>query len=57
MFGLFKHTVGMSTVTECLSELPALPAWISDGAGGDGFVEAVDKILAARRQVPSNCGS
>lgn len=45
MFGHFKHTLGVSTVRDCLEELPFKPAWISAGAGGSGFVEAADAIL------------
>lgn len=48
MFGYFRHTLGVSTLRECLNELPHLPAWISDGPGGAGFVEAVEAILASR---------
>ena len=48
MFGFFKHTVGVSTVVDYLSELPVPPAWITDGPGGAGFVEFANAILRAR---------
>ncbi|BDA54047.1 HAD-IIB family hydrolase [Raoultella ornithinolytica] len=45
MFAGFRHTLGMSTLRHHLATIPALPAWISVGPGGDGFIEGVDKIL------------
>lgn len=48
MFGHFKHTLGVSTIHDCLDELPFKPAWVSAGAGGSGFVEAADAILRGR---------
>jgi HAD superfamily hydrolase (TIGR01484 family) len=48
MFGFFRHTVGVSTVTRYLSDIPTPPAWISIGPGGAGFVEAADAVLLAR---------
>ena len=48
MFGFFKHTVGVNTVVDYLSELPVPPAWITDGPGGAGFVEFANAILLAR---------
>ncbi|HYS66299.1 MAG TPA: HAD-IIB family hydrolase [Paraburkholderia sp.] len=48
MFEFFKHTVGVSTVREYLSELPVPPAWITKGPGGEGFVEAANAVIAAR---------
>lgn len=50
MFAFFRHTLGVSTVAECIDQLPTLPAWISAGPGGSGFVEAADAILAGRGQ-------
>lgn len=47
-FGAFRHTVGVSTVVQYRDEIPVLPRWITEGPGGDGFVEAADAILAAR---------
>jgi len=48
MFGHFKHTLGVSTIHDCLDELPFKPAWVSAGAGGSGYVEAADAILKGR---------
>lgn len=48
MFGFFRHSVGVSTVTRYLDEIPTPPAWITDGPGGSGFVEAADAVLRAR---------
>lgn len=48
MFGCFRHSVGVSTVTRYLDEIPTPPAWITEGPGGSGFVEAADAVLRAR---------
>jgi len=48
MFGFFRHTVGVSTVTRYLPEIPTPPNWITTGPGGAGFVEAADAVIAAR---------
>jgi len=48
MFSYFRHTVGVSTVTRYLSEIPIPPNWIAAGPGGAGFVEAADAVIAAR---------
>lgn len=49
MFSFFKHTVGVSTVVNCLPQLPKPPTWITSGPGGAGFVEFVDVILNRHR--------
>lgn len=48
MFSFFDHTVGVSTVRDYLSQLPRAPAWITEGPGGDGFVEMVNRVLGDR---------
>lgn len=53
MFGFFEHTVGVSTVQRYLSQIPTPPAWITAGPGGDGFVEAVEAVIASRSQSSS----
>ena len=45
MFAFFRHTVGVSTVRHYLHEIPIPPQWITQGPGGDGFVEMVDAVL------------
>lgn len=49
MFAFFQHTVGVSTVTEYLHDIPVPPRWISRGPGGAGFVEAASAVIAARQ--------
>lgn len=49
MFGFFHHTVGVSTVTQYLSEIPVAPNWITTGPGGAGFVEAADAVIRSRQ--------
>jgi HAD superfamily hydrolase (TIGR01484 family) len=48
MFGFFANSVGVANVAQCLDRLPALPRWITGGAGGAGFVEVADALLRAR---------
>lgn len=52
MFAFFRHTVGVSTVTEYLQSLPVAPAWVTRGPGGAGFVEIADAVLASRERIP-----
>lgn len=47
MFGFFKHTVGVSTVRRYLHDIPIPPAWVTQGPGGEGFVEVADAVIAA----------
>ncbi len=48
MFGFFRHTVGVSTVTRYLSEIPVHRHRIAAGPGGAGFVEVADAVIRAR---------
>lgn len=48
MFAHVAKSAGVSTVTEHLADIPRPPAWVTRGAGGAGFVEVADAILAAR---------
>jgi HAD superfamily hydrolase (TIGR01484 family) len=48
MFGFFPHTVGVSTVCDYAERMPALPRWITKGAGGAGFAEVAAALLAGR---------
>lgn len=48
MFGFFPTSVGVSTVADYLADLPKPPAWITEGPGGDGFVELAEALLRAR---------
>ena len=50
MFGFFRHSVGVSTVRQYADRMPALPRWITQAAGGAGFVEIADALLAGRRR-------
>jgi len=45
MFMHYRHTVGVSTVRQYLAQLPKAPAWITDGPGGSGFVQAARAVL------------
>jgi len=48
MFSFFRHSVGVSTVRRYADRMPALPRWITQGAGGAGFVEIAEALLAGR---------
>ncbi|KAF1042814.1 MAG: Mannosyl-3-phosphoglycerate phosphatase [Herbaspirillum frisingense] len=52
MFAHYRHTLGVSTIRQCLEQLPKAPAWISDGPGGAGFIEFAHAILADRAAAP-----
>lgn len=45
MFGFFPHSVGVSSVRNYADRMPALPRWITECAGGAGFVEVADRLL------------
>ena len=47
MFGFFAHSVGVASVVH--QAMPTWPRWITQGAGGAGFVEVAEFLLAARR--------
>jgi HAD superfamily hydrolase (TIGR01484 family) len=46
MFAHFPNSVGISSVRRYADRLPVLPRWITAGAGGAGFVEMADALLA-----------
>jgi HAD superfamily hydrolase (TIGR01484 family) len=50
MFQFFSQSIGMSSVRTAQPPLSAMPRWITNGPGGEGFVEAADAIIAARRR-------
>jgi hypothetical protein len=49
MFGFFPHACGVANVAEFVGRMDATPAYVAPSRGGAGFVEIVDRILAARR--------
>jgi 3-deoxy-D-manno-octulosonate 8-phosphate phosphatase KdsC-like HAD superfamily phosphatase len=48
IFGFFPHAVGVSTARSFLPQMASPPRWITDGPGGDGFVEVADMPLRHR---------
>ena len=48
MFGFFPYSVAVATVRHYVGRMPALPRWITNGAGGAGFVEIADRLLGGR---------
>ena len=49
MFGFFPNACGVSNVLAFRDTIDALPAFVSRGPGGEGFVEVANTILQARQ--------
>ena len=49
MFGYFPQAVGVANVAEFTADMTHPPAYVTDGRGGDGFVELAQRLLQARR--------
>ncbi|MEA3545401.1 MAG: HAD-IIB family hydrolase [Thermodesulfobacteriota bacterium] len=47
MFGYFPNSVGVANVTQINGQLTTPPTWITEQAGGVGFVEVAEAILKA----------
>ena len=48
MFEFFPLTVGVANVRSVLDQLPVAPKYVTRGAGGAGFAQAVRALLAVR---------
>lgn len=48
MFAFFPHAVGVANVAEFRDRMAALPAYVTAGRSGAGFVELADLLIAAR---------
>ncbi len=48
MFAHFPVSVGVANVDAFLPRIPRWPAFRTDGEGGDGFAELVDRVLTLR---------
>ncbi len=48
MFGLFPRSVGVANLMDFADRLHTWPAWITQGARGEGFAELARAVLAAR---------
>jgi HAD superfamily hydrolase (TIGR01484 family) len=49
MFAFFPLACGVSSVRAFADEIEAPPAYVTEGAGGSGFVEVAERLIAARR--------
>jgi HAD superfamily hydrolase (TIGR01484 family) len=49
MFGFFPYSCGVANVVDFKDRMEALPAYVAQSRGGQGFVEIGERILAARR--------
>ncbi|MFN7286450.1 MAG: HAD-IIB family hydrolase [bacterium] len=50
MFGYFPYACGVAYVRDFVGRMPALPAFVAESHGGEGFVEIADHILSARAE-------
>ncbi len=48
MFGFFPHSVGVANVRDFADRMQALPAWVTEGRSGEGWVEVAKRLLASR---------
>jgi len=48
MFAFFPYACGVANVKDFIGRIDALPAYVSQARGGQGFVEIADRILSAR---------
>jgi hydroxymethylpyrimidine pyrophosphatase-like HAD family hydrolase len=48
MFGFFPNAVGVANVRHFADQLPAKPAWVTEGRGGAGFAELARALLEQR---------
>lgn len=48
LFAGIKLSVGVANILPQIERLTAKPAYVTTGAGGTGFIELVDRLLAAR---------
>jgi HAD superfamily hydrolase (TIGR01484 family) len=49
MFGFFPNSIGVANVADMLDQCQHPPKRITRGGSGDGFIEAVEAILAAKK--------
>ena len=48
MFGYFPNACGVANVRDFADRMPHLPAFVTEGRGGAGFVEIAEALLSAR---------
>jgi hydroxymethylpyrimidine pyrophosphatase-like HAD family hydrolase len=51
MFSFFPFACGVANVKDFIGRIDALPAYVSQARGGQGFVEIADRILSARPKI------
>jgi HAD superfamily hydrolase (TIGR01484 family) len=49
MFAFFPFACGVANVKDFVDRIPALPAYVSNARGGQGFVEIANQILSSPR--------
>jgi hypothetical protein len=48
MFAFFPNAVGVANISDSADRMTALPAYVTRGRGGAGFVELAEALIAAR---------
>jgi HAD superfamily hydrolase (TIGR01484 family) len=51
LFALFPLSVGVANVAQMRDQIPTLPGYITEGAGAEGFVEGVLRLLELRSEM------
>jgi hypothetical protein len=54
LFELFEMGIGVANVRRMAERMHCLPTWCTKGEGGEGFVEGINTILAARIPTTDN---
>ena len=49
MFGFFPDAVGVANLADMIDQCPQIPAYISNGGSGDGFIEVAEAILQTKK--------
>jgi HAD superfamily hydrolase (TIGR01484 family) len=52
MFGFFPNSVGVATIRQYAGRMTTPPEWVTEGGGGNGFVEVAGALLRARSAQP-----
>ena len=48
MFRFFPHAVGVANVQHWAHRMAALPTYVTQSEGGEGFAELIDLLLSRR---------
>ena len=57
LFAVFPLAIGVANVRDLADRIATLPAFVTDGRGCDGFLEAIDHLLRLRAGPPGDATS